>query len=250
MNSILKKNKWLRYSFMAKDVRLASHLPKTKLLTAKALRKMIARYGQVILKPVVGRRGFGVIKVSPLGGKHYQIHHENKKKKIRGFQKTYDYIKRMIGSRRYMVQQRVQLPEIRNRPFDIRVIVQRRKKNSNSWRVTGKVAKLAGKGYIVTNNARSKGTVLMVESAIRKSSLKHLSEKKILSKIEKVALLSARRLTSRYPNHRIYGLDMGLDKKGHVWIIEANTFPMLTHFRKIKDQRMYRRIKAYKKGTS
>jgi glutathione synthase/RimK-type ligase-like ATP-grasp enzyme len=234
---------------MTKDDRLASHMPKTQLLTAKALRKMIDDYGQVILKPVVGSRGFGVIQVTLLVDKRYQIHHENKKKKIRGFKKTYDYIKGMIGSRRYMVQQRVQLAEIRNRPFDIRVIVQRRKKNSDSWRVTGKVAKLAGKGYIVTNNARSKGTVLMVETAIRKSSLEHLSEKKILSEIKRVALLSARRLTARYPNHRIYGLDIGLDKNGHIWIIEANRSPMLTHFRKIKDQRMYRRIMAYKKGN-
>jgi hypothetical protein len=171
MNRNLRKNKWLRYSFMTEDVKLAPHMPETRqLLTAEALWEMIAHHGQVILKPVVGHRGFGVIQVSPLGNEGFEIHTENKKTTIRGFGETYAHIKGMIGSRRYMVQQRVQLAEIHNRPFDMRVIVQR-KKYSDSWRVTGKVAKVAGNGYIVTNITRSKGTLLSVETAIEKSSL-------------------------------------------------------------------------------
>lgn len=226
---------------------MAPHLPKTKLLTSKALRKMMKKYGQVILKPEIGSRGSGVILVSRLENKRYEIHIDKKKKTKRGFSRMYRYIKKLIGSGKYMVQQRVQLAEIRNRPFDIRVMVQR-KKSSDSWKVTGKVAKVAGKGYIVTNNERSKGTLLTVESAIQKSSLKHLSEKSILSEIKRVALLSAQRLTDRYPDHRMFGMDMGVDPNGHIWIIEANRLPMTSHFRKLKDQTMYRRIMRYKKG--
>lgn len=247
MSRDLRKNKWLRYSFMAEDDRLAPYLPKTKLFSRPSLRKMINQHKQVILKPVFGRRGFGVILVSTSGNKRYKIHTENKKKKIRGFKKTYRYLKRLIGSRRYMVQQRVRLAKIRNRPFDVRVIVQR-KKNSDSWRITGKVTKVAGKGYIVTNNQRSKGSLLKVETAIQKSALKRFSKNEILSDIKKIALLTAKSLTARYPNHRVYGLDMGVDRNGHIWIIEANRFPMTSHFRKLKDQTMYRRIMKYKKG--
>jgi D-alanine-D-alanine ligase-like ATP-grasp enzyme len=41
---------------------------------------------------------------------------------------------------------------------------------------------------------------------------------------------------------------MGLDQNGHIWIIEANRSPMMSHFRKIKDKTMYHRIVEYKKG--
>jgi hypothetical protein len=247
MNRDLRKNKWLRYSFMAEDNRLIPYLPKTKLFSRRSLQKMIDKYKQVILKPVIGSRGFGVILVSSSGNKRYKVHTENKKKTIRGFRKMYRYLNKLINSRPYMVQQRIDLANIGNRPFDIRVMVQR-KKNSDSWRVTGKVAKVAGKGYIVTNNKRSKGTLLEVKTVIQKSSLKRLSESAILSEINRVALLSAKILTLRYPNHRNYGLDMGVDQNGHIWIIEANRLPMTSHFRKLKDQTMYRRIMKYKKG--
>lgn len=247
MRSALNRNKWLRYKFMAKDIGLAPYMPETKLFTAENLRKMINSHEQVILKPVVGSRGFGVIKVSSVEKNHYETHTENKKTVIQGFENTVNHINNMIGSQRYMVQQRVRLAEIKNCPFDIRVIVQR-KTDSRSWRVTGKAVKVAGKGYIVTNITRSKGRLLTVKTAIQQSTLDHIPERKLISKINNVALLSAQRLTKLFPGHRIYGLDMGLDQDGHTWIIEANRSPMMSHFRKMKDQSMYRRIMAYKAG--
>ncbi|PTM58940.1 YheC/YheD family protein [Desmospora activa] len=247
MKKIRRGDKWFKYSYMVKSTHLAPHMPKTCFFTAESLQKMITRYGEVILKPVIGSRGSGVIKVSFLKENGYEIHTENKKKEITEFENVVNHIKKKIGSRRYLIQRRVRLSEIDNRPFDIRIIVQR-KKNSRSWKVTGKVAKVAGKGYIVTNITRSKGTLLTVETAIERSSLEHISVSELTAKIDQVALLSARRLTKLFPHHRIYGLDMGLDQKGHIWVIEANTSPMMSHFRKMEDKSMYRRIKAYKQG--
>lgn len=232
---------------MAKNKQLAPHLPETQLFTPSVLRKMITKHGQVILKPVFGYGGSGVIQVSPYGNNRYEIHIEKKKTVIQGFRESSQYIKRIIGSRNYMVQKRIHLAEIYNRPFDIRVIIQRKKKNPGSWKVTGKLAKVAGKGYIVTNITRTHGTLLTVKTAIQRS-LEHLSSQRILSKIIKISLLSAHCLTPRYPNHRIYGLDLGLDQNGHIWIIEANLSPAMSHFLKIKDKTMYRRIMEYKKG--
>lgn len=247
MNRGLRKDKWLRYLFMEKDSRLKPHLPETHLLTMKSLKAMISKYGQVILKPVIGSRGFGVIQVTPLTKNRYQIHLENKKKTIRGFKRTYHKLKELTRSRRYMVQKRIQLARIGRRPFDIRVIVQR-KSSFDPWRVTGTVAKVAGRGYIVTNNERSNGSLMTVKRALQKSSLRHLSLHYIRSKINRIALLSAESLTEHYPDHRIYGLDLGVNRKGRIWIIEANRSPILSHFRKLKDRRMYRRILQYKKG--
>jgi D-alanine-D-alanine ligase-like ATP-grasp enzyme len=152
-----------------------------------------------------------------------------------------------MGSKSYIVQRKISRPTINGRPFDMRVIVQRRR-NSDLWEVTAKVAKVAGKGYIVSNISRSKGTVMPFEIAIQKSTIKNLSTKTLQSEIDRVAILIASRLAAFFEDHRIYGVDIALDKNGHVWIIEANLFPIMSHFLKLKDKTMYRRIMEYKEG--
>jgi D-alanine-D-alanine ligase-like ATP-grasp enzyme len=114
--------------------------------------------------------------------------------------------------------------------------------------MTAIAVKVAGEGYIVTNIERSNGTIFSFRDAIRKSSLKDYSSHRLLSKIETIAIRSAERVRTLYSHHRIFGFDMGLDKKGYAWIIEVNRFPMMSHFRKLKDRTMYRRILKYKKS--
>jgi hypothetical protein len=232
---------------MNRSSQLARHLPQTRKMKQRALHALIKKYNHVILKPADGSGGFGVMKVSSIGNDQYVIHSEKKRMTVQGEKSLYAYVKNKMGSRSYLVQRYITLAKVSHRPFDIRVIVQRRK-NTNLWEVTAMVAKVAGKGYIVTNNTRSKGTMLHVETAIRRSSLDGHSQQILISNLKRVALLSAKRLSKLYPDHRIYGLDMGLDKNGHIWIIEANLRPAMSHFLKLGDMSMCRRIIEYRKG--
>jgi hypothetical protein len=241
------KNKWSKYLILKRSEQLAPHLPNTRRLTRSAFWEFIKKYDQVILKPVYGSGGKGVIQVSSLGNQRYEVHREKTKKTITGKKQTYYYVKKKIGSSDYMVQRRIHLATVNNRPFDMRIIAQRRR-NSDVWTITAKVAKVAGKGYIVTNNTRSKGTILHVETALQRSSLIGHSPQSLLYDIERIALLSAEWLSAFFPRHRIYGMDMGLDENGHVWIIETNHYPAMSHFRKLGDEAMCRRILEYKKS--
>lgn len=243
----LKRHKWHNYRILKRSEELAPHMPKTRRFTQKHFFNFIDKYSRIIVKPVGGSRGYGVFKVSPVGHHYYKIHIEKKRRTKYGRKQAYQYIKRKIGSRRYMVQRYIPLAKVNNRPFDIRVIVQRRK-HSSSWKVTAMVAKVAGPGYIVTNLTRSNGTALHVKTAIKHSTLRYYSADSLVATIKSVALKCAKRLSKYFPHHRIYGLDMGLDQDGRVWIIEANLYPAMSHFRKLKDPAMYRRIKAYKRG--
>jgi glutathione synthase/RimK-type ligase-like ATP-grasp enzyme len=246
MSTSVAKNKWIKYLYLKSSSRLVPYLPETKKMKEESFGMLMAKYGKIIVKPIGGSRGRGVIQVKGLGNNEFQIHIEKRKKKLQGTENTYNYIKKLIGSGSYIVQRRISRAKINGRPFDMRVIVQRTR-YSAKWKVTGKVAKVAGRGYIVSNITRSKGTLLLVKTAIRRcSSLRRLSQKTLQSKLDRIALLSARKLSTLFRYHRIYGLDLGLDKKGHVWIIEANLFPSRSHFRKLKDKTMYRRITAYK----
>lgn len=241
------KNKWLKYLYLKNYSLLGPYVSETKKMSRESLWSLLGKYGHVIVKPVWGSRGKGVIQVSDLGSDKYAIHYENKQSEKKGKEKTYSYIKEKMGSADYMVQQRINRPTIDQCPFDMRVIVQRRT-NSSRWVVTGKVIKVAGKGYIVSNNSRSKGKLYMFNKGIKKSSISHLSVSKLESEIDRIAILSAVRLRTFFPDHRIYGLDIATDRQGHVFIIESNLYPSMSHFEKLKDRSMYYRIKSYKKG--
>lgn len=242
-----EKNKWLKHRYLQNFAPLAPHIPETRPMSKNAFWNLIGKYGHVMIKPVWGSRGRGVIQISSIGNNKYRLHFENIRIIIQGKENTYRYIKGKIGSASYMVQRRISRPTINGCPFDMRVIVQRRKK-SPLWIVTAKVIKVAGRGYIVSNNTRSKGELLKFEPGIRKSSINYLPHHTLESEINRIALLSTRRLSTLFAGHRIYGMDMGLDQKGHIWIIEANLFPSRSHFRKLQDKTMYHRITAFKKG--
>jgi glutathione synthase/RimK-type ligase-like ATP-grasp enzyme len=241
------KNKWLKYLFLKNYAPLTPYVSETMKMSQDSFWTLLKKYHHVIVKPVWGSRGRGVIQVSDLGNDKYGIHYENKKRVKEGKEKTYRYIKEKIGSADYMVQQRINRPTIKERPFDMRVIVQR-KKDSSRWVATGKVIKVAGKGYIVSNNSRSKGNLYKFRKGIKKSSISHLSVSTLESEIDRISILSAERLKAFFPGHRIYGLDIATDQQGHVFIIESNLFPSMSHFRKLKDRSMYRRITRYKRS--
>jgi glutathione synthase/RimK-type ligase-like ATP-grasp enzyme len=243
----IAKDKWEKYKYMNENEPLRAHLPETRMMTRRNLWEMLEKYKHVIVKPVWGSRGKGVIQVSLIGEDEYELHYERKKFALQGKADTVRYLKSKMRSASYMVQRRVSRPTINGCPFDMSVIIQRKRKSSE-WRVTAKVIKVAGKGYIVSNNTRSKGRLLHFKNGIRKSSVNHLSADKLEADIDRIAIQSARRLSSLFPGHRIYGLDMGPDRKGQVWIIEANLYPAKSHFLKLKDRKMYRRILEYKKG--
>ncbi|WKL05051.1 hypothetical protein Q0F98_16240 [Paenibacillus amylolyticus] len=139
-----------------------------------------------------------------------------------------------------MVQKRLQLAQIKHRPFDIRIMVQRKKGSSSTWNVTGSYAKVAAQGYQVTNvNNRP----IPVLKALR---LARIGDRRLLVRAEQVSRLAAKRLGEHYPMLRQVGFDIAIDKKRRIWIIEGNYQPALRPFRLLKDSSMHRRILWYK----
>lgn len=71
----------------------------------------------------------------------------------------------------------------------------------------------------------------------------------MLSKICTISLRVAKQLNHSEPGLCIVGLDVGLDIRGKVWIIEANHRPEIAPFLLFKDKTMYRKIMYYKRGS-
>lgn len=202
---------------------------------------LLDRYGDLIVKPVNGTGGTGIVLVTPTGNGMYTIRYGRTTRKA-SRENLYASVKRAMRRRKYIVQQRVPLARIQGRPFDARVVAQ--KKRGSGWIVTGMMAKKAGRGNFVTNLSRG-GRGLSLAAAVRRSNIRSVGAGTIRTRLRRAALVAARRLNRRYRRLRIVGFDMGIDPSGKVWIIEANFRPDITSFRWLRDKSTYRRILYY-----
>ncbi|WDV98187.1 MULTISPECIES: YheC/YheD family protein [Brevibacillus] len=236
--------KWGKHQHMVQDEFLREHLPRTRLFSPEALWEYAADYKRVMLKPSGGGGGAGIIQLTDLGDDRYLIHSGKHRRTVEGKEKAVQYAKSLFRPKTYLLQPRIPLGRINGKPFDVRVMIQRKGKHS-PWVITGWVAKLAGPGFVVTNVARSRGKVLPLRTAIKQSNI--AANPNLLGEIRQVSMAVANRLGTAYPTLREIGLDMGIDIHGKPWIIEANFRPSLSLFQQLQDQTFYRRILAMRK---
>ena len=238
--------KHTKHKLMSLDERLLGYLPETQYFTEETLWEMLEKHNQIILKPCFGYQGLGVVQLSALENDHIELHKEYKKNILNGKEDTYSYLKENHFSRkrpRYIVQKKIPLATINNNPFDMRVMVQRKRKSSD-WVVTGKLAKVAANNYVITNAAKA---ILSVEEAMQRSTLNNEQTNNIVTELDQVSLIVAEQLAKSYPNIRAYGIDLGIDQEGKIWIIEANLSPSIFMFKLLKDG-SYETIRSYQKG--
>lgn len=240
--SNLSTSKWTKYKILRKSKRLQAYLPETAWLSVSSFWRMLNKHGQIILKPTGSYGGNGVIRVKAIGSSTYECQDGAKKRTYTNLEDVNAYIKKK-AKKPYIVQQRINLATKNGRPFDLRVMVQRRPKGD--WQVTGMLAKVAGKGFIVTNIRRSGGKVVTVENALQHSGLQHLQSSALIADLHAVALRTAAQLGPSYRWVKTMGIDMAWDKQGHVWIIEVNFAPMLELFLKLPNKAAFHKIKSF-----
>lgn len=235
----IKRDKWMQYRILKDASFLAARLPETRLLKPNDLAKLLHQYQSLVLKPRDGRYGRDILFITRNGVNSYRIHNEKKTVTIKDTKQLLKWIGKKTRGRRYIVQSRMQLAQIQHKPFDIRIMVQRRRGASSTWKVTGSYAKVAAQGYLVTNVP---SLIISVPMALK---LARIGDRSLLIKAERIALLAAKRLGKRFPTLRQVGFDIGIDRKRQIWIIEGNYQPDLLPFRLLKDSSMYRRIRWY-----
>lgn len=239
--------KWGVHWTLMKDVAVAKTLPETRLFQERDLMQMLQKYGSVILKPSGGTGGYGVIQVTRTASGGFELRWGAKRRILpHGGALIQELKPRLrLGGSRYLIQQRIDLAKVWGRPFDIRVMVQRRK--GRPWKVTGHLAKVAAERLIVTNVARQ-ATVLPVETALQRSTVRGKAIHDVMYELKATALHAAKRLGRHSPSSLVAGFDLGVDQRGKVWMIEANPKPCVAIFLHLKDKTMYNRILRYPLG--
>ncbi|WP_334075776.1 YheC/YheD family endospore coat-associated protein [Paenibacillus sp. A14] len=216
------------------DPDLRPYLPETVTASAGSLQTMMRGYSDLILKPVRGSVGRGIMRLRDAGGVWEVLYSSSKKA---AFPQPSTRLKREDAAawfRRqrlpvpYLIQERIPLAEVERRPVDLRVTVQRGLRGT--WTVTGLFAKAAPPGSFVSNIARGGGAYPATE--LLPSVLPAHLVPAIINHVEALALAVARRLSSSLPLLGDLGMDIGITSKGHPYFIECNGRDQRYGFRK------------------
>lgn len=224
-NQVNRYGKMKIHDLLSRNPSLLPHLPETHLATKSSVLDMMSRHDSIILKPDNSSVGKGLMKLertergwnacyavsSRKHGKRWRI------RPIAHHTLPSIIVKRMNATR-YLVQETLPLASYDERPFDLRVSVQRN--YTGQWQITGIVGKVAPRHTFVTNVAQG-GSVRTFEE-IAAQSLPALSYSQVKQAIEDTALRIAETLSDALPHMADLGLDMGVSPEGLPLFIECN----------------------------
>ncbi|MCK8489950.1 YheC/YheD family protein [Paenibacillus sp. MBLB2552] len=212
-------NKWLKTEALLSNADVAAHIPQTRLYSADSLRSMLHQFGMVVIKPLRGGGGYGVIKVTYAGGV-YGYTYMSRRHNFGSFEAMFRSLNRVKVGRRYMIQQGIHLARISGRPIDYRVKVV---KENGAWVYRSMVGRLARPGLFVTNLCKG-GTMLSAREGLGRSLSRRASGRK-RREMRSLTNTCVQILESRFPGIGQLGFDYGVDRSGKIWIFEVNTRP-------------------------
>jgi len=237
------RNKMRKTRILLEDGRVRAAIPATVRLTLRDLRSMLRAHGMVYVKPNVGALGNGVMRARRLKSGGYEWRYKRMKRKAPTVARLYRLIKRYKLDGSYLVQRGIYMMKYRGRRFDLRVMTQR-KHPYDRFVVTGMLARVAARGSIVTNG--SKGAAIHPTGRVFRANMPRAGARAIERKATLLGLRIAHRYAVVYPRCIELGLDIAVDNRRRLWLLEANTTPQITPFGRLKDLTMYRRILAYR----
>ncbi len=230
------KGKWEIHQILSSNQAFNKFLPKSEIFKSNnQLIQWLSQY-PVILKPTGGSHGQGVIRIS-IDNQHYSIigrNHVNKKIDISFHDKRglFEWINQFVKGKKYLIQQYLSLVTSDNKPFDIRILIQ--KNEVGNWEVTGKAARI-GDPSNITSNLHGGGIVEDAEALIIYEFGEEKS-KQILKEIDKLSSTIHSYIESLHGKLFEVGLDIGVDRQGNIWIIEVNSKPGRRVFELLHDK--------------
>lgn len=219
-------NKLDIFERLQQDDLASGYLPETYPFSSLSLiERMLADYGQVFVKPIHGSLGLGIHQIlyDRVEGNYYCRYRDRKgENKLRRFD-TLEALMRNIFSgkklSRMIVQQGIRLLRIDQRQVDFRVHTN--KDANGDWKVSAIAAKVAGPGSVTTH--LNNGGVIKTMEELFDNKTDCLLYKR---KLEDAALNLSKALERNMEGILAeIGFDFGIDRKGNLWLFEANSKP-------------------------
>jgi len=222
-------NKWEVYQATDGVPMVSSLFPHTMLFNRRNLEVMLNSYGQVLVKPINGSLGKGIIKIVAQSNRYYlaESSHPTKWYKYNSLDQLYNAITgKMHVSDNALLQRMVELCRYKGRIFDIRAQFQ--KDATGSWVTTGAAIRVARKGQFVThipNGGRAEDFNTVIRHVFPNPSVRA----EITNQLEYISRQVPSLLEERLGfTLAIVSMDIAIDPDGKMWILEVNSKP--SHF--------------------
>ncbi|MFD1775512.1 YheC/YheD family protein [Paenibacillus rhizophilus] len=255
-------SKWAKTEVILLNRSLAPYIPDTRKYDSAVLSEMLVLYETVYIKPDRGTYGSGVMRaerrnltLSPSGAENPEEHEEENTEPItlyilrygtkaqayRSIEELHQAISERIQERPYLIQKGIDLLRYKKLPFDLRVLVQ--KNPEGRWETTGLLGRVAAPKKIVTNYHNG-GRILPVEALF----VEHMNTSErsaMIYRLKHLGVHIGRQLETAFPGMKEIGLDVAMDDRHELWILEVNTLPSLVAFKLFDDKSIYRKIRRY-----
>lgn len=218
-------DKWELHRALEGHAEAGPFLPETRRYTGfRDLAGMLGRHPQVFLKPDGGSLGKSIMRVARLPEGRYDYHLSlgagDRHLVLGSLAAVGRRVQVVVGRRRYIIQQGLQLARLNGATFDIRMLMQ--KDRRGQWKVTSRVARVAAPDRLATNVAL--GGLATGSTRVLRAALGGLAPGP--RRLAEVGRLLAASLEERLGEELgEVGIDLGLDRRGRIWLIEANSRP-------------------------
>lgn len=224
---------------IAKDAELNKYLPETALFTdGSKLQQFVHRHGRVYVKSIGGSLGNDIMQVSRGPSRKLLLRYNAGPQRTRiarhdGWRTLLEHVGRLMRGRKFVLQQGIRLARADNRPFDLRLLVQ--KNPAGHWEFTGGAARVAGIGQITTHVPRGGRRMAMSDALQKAFGAEAIS---LTERVEEVATKAASAVEAATGRQFVeMSLDVGVDVDGHPWIFELNAKPLHFDERDIQKRR-------------
>lgn len=228
-------DKWQVYHLLRNETEALRHVPESHINpSSEQIKTMLEKHKFIYLKPTSGYMGIGIYRITRHPRRGYFIRYRKNGKNVLLRFSQFQHLMRQLNRQsrgrlqNYVAQQGIRLIELDQCPLDFRFHLNKDK--NNEWVVAGVGAKKAGRGS-VTTHVRSGGQLMTPQYVLNRIYGEKEAEK-ILEKAKKATILLAKSIERNY-SHNVgeLGFDIGIDKKGHIWMFEANSKPGRSIFR-------------------
>lgn len=215
-------NKWELYQWASQNAALASHVPETEFVsTWRDVLRMVDLFGAAFVKPVAGMRGAAALMVQQHPDRRLLVRTDAGESRLLDRIQAMDIITNHCRNRRFIVQRYIPLLSWHRSVVDFRVLMQ--KDDTLQWSCQGIIARVGSPGSIVSNISRNglaypMGRFLQMVRPELGKSVENWEELMKLAAMSVCRLLDQQRL-----NNGTLGLDIGIDRTGNWWLIEANS---------------------------
>lgn len=232
---------------LSRNPLLVDHIPLTLPLTLQNARFLLSKHPFVYLKPDNSCQGKGLFRIDrkPSGyllrSRDHQAsyHHAN-------LSSLLDAVRKMQMKRHYIIQQGIPSMTKDGRMVDVRVHLMR---IDGHWVIAGMVARVAPENGFVTN-AYSGGVSKYVEDILSHGfRYSHKKTIQTIKQLKKISLAAARTMSKKYPKWPEYGVDIGIDGNGHLWIYEINIKPGTLVFKNLGQKDYFHLIRLRKRAS-